>query len=236
MEPKVSVVMPVYGVERYLRECLDSVIAQTYQNIEIIAVDDGSKDKSGIILDEYEKRDSRVIVIHKTNEGVSAARNDGIKKATGDYLYIMDSDDVLEINAIQVMVENAEKMQVDVLITDHVQFFENGELKETKLFPEMFCTEDPETIRMLICMVLYNSYSPFPSNDEKGLGIAPPWTKLLKTRLVQDNHLLFDSDVRGIFDDGLFAMMVFFECCQSWIYTTNDIQIQSATKFTDAWV
>ena len=92
----ISVVVPVYNVEEYLNRCIDSIINQTYKNIEIILVDDGSKDKSGDICDEYAKKDRRVKVFHKKNGGLSDARNYGIKKATGYYISFVDSDDWLE--------------------------------------------------------------------------------------------------------------------------------------------
>ena len=92
--PKVSVIIPVYNVEKYLQKCLDSVINQTYKNLEIICVDDGSPDNSGGILDAYAQNDSRIIVIHQENAGVSAARNRGLDAATGEYIAFVDSDDV----------------------------------------------------------------------------------------------------------------------------------------------
>ncbi|KIR02084.1 putative capsular polysaccharide biosynthesis protein,Glycosyl Transferase Family 2, YveT [Lachnospiraceae bacterium TWA4] len=90
---KVSVIIPVYGVENYIEECVESVLLQSYKNMEIILVDDGSKDSSGIICDQYAYQDSRVIVIHKENGGLSDARNIGILKSTGDYVLFLDGDD-----------------------------------------------------------------------------------------------------------------------------------------------
>ena len=90
---KVSIVVPVYNVEKYLNQCVDSVLAQTYKNIEVILVDDGATDASPAICDEYAEKDNRVKVVHKKNGGLSSARNSGIKVATGDYLMFIDSDD-----------------------------------------------------------------------------------------------------------------------------------------------
>ena len=98
---KISVIVPVYKVEAVLKKCLDSIITQTYENLEIILVDDGSPDSSGEICDEYSKRDSRVKAIHKKNAGVAAARNSGLKVATGEYCIFVDSDDYIDINMIQ---------------------------------------------------------------------------------------------------------------------------------------
>ena len=95
-EPKISIIIPVYNVEKYLQKCLDSVINQTYKNLEIICINDGSPDNSGKILDEYAKKDGRVIVIHQENAGVSVARNKGLEIASGEYIAFVDSDDWLE--------------------------------------------------------------------------------------------------------------------------------------------
>ena len=89
----VSVVVPVYNVEKYLSRCVDSILRQTYNNLQIILVDDGSNDKSAVICDEYAKKDTRILVIHKTNGGLSDARNVGIDNAKGDYICFIDSDD-----------------------------------------------------------------------------------------------------------------------------------------------
>ena len=86
---KISIIIPVYNVENYIRRCLDSIVNQTYQNIEIIIINDGSPDKCGTICDEYKELDSRIIVIHKKNEGVSVARNSGLLIASGDYVCLL---------------------------------------------------------------------------------------------------------------------------------------------------
>lgn len=96
-EIKVSVIIPVYNVETYISKCISSVIEQNYKNIEIILIDDGSQDSSGKILDEYEKKDDRITVIHQKNKGVSAARNRGLELASGDYVVFVDGDDSLYI-------------------------------------------------------------------------------------------------------------------------------------------
>lgn len=98
MSNKVSVIVPVYNVERYLKECITSIVNQTYNNLEIILVDDGAKDRSGDICDQFAAMDSRVKVIHQINGGVSTARNTGIENATGNFISFIDSDDFLEVS------------------------------------------------------------------------------------------------------------------------------------------
>lgn len=102
---KVSVIVPVYNVEKYLDRCVESIVRQTYKNIEILLVDDGSKDSSGKKIDEWRCRDTRIKAIHRANGGLSAARNTGIEKATGSHLVFVDSDDWIHDNMIEKMVE-----------------------------------------------------------------------------------------------------------------------------------
>lgn len=118
---KISVIVPVYKVEAVLKKCLDSIITQTYENLEIILVDDGSPDSSGEICDEYSKRDSRVKAIHKKNAGVAAARNSGLKVATGEYCIFVDSDDYIEPIMYQSMIQIAEEYDCDVVMCDCVK-------------------------------------------------------------------------------------------------------------------
>lgn len=109
----VSVVVPIYNVEKYLCECLESVINQTYDRLEIILVDDGSEDNCGRICDEYASRDHRIKVIHKLNGGLSDARNAGLEIAQGEYVYFLDSDDYIQLDAIDHLVDHIEKEQAD---------------------------------------------------------------------------------------------------------------------------
>lgn len=98
--PKVSVIVPVYNVEKLLQRCIDSILAQTFTDFELLLIDDGSKDKSGEICDEYAAKDSRIRVFHKQNGGVSTARNIGIDKAQGEWIYFVDSDDIVLPSAL----------------------------------------------------------------------------------------------------------------------------------------
>ncbi|MFQ6793630.1 MAG: glycosyltransferase family 2 protein [Thomasclavelia sp.] len=122
-EDKVSIIVPVYNVEKFLGKCLESIITQTYQNIEIVVINDGSTDNSLAICQEYEKKDSRIYLINSMNEGVSSARNKGIKKATGKYLAFVDSDDYIEKNMIETLVKRQKETNAELVICD--LFFEN---------------------------------------------------------------------------------------------------------------
>ena len=113
--PLISIIVPVYNVEKYLIECLNSIRKQTYQNIEIIVVNDGSTDKSAFICDEYAKKDVRFKVYHTNNNGLSSARNFGLKKARGDYIGFVDSDDICEEHMFQMLIEAAVNSEADIV-------------------------------------------------------------------------------------------------------------------------
>ncbi len=123
LKPKISVIIPVYNVENYLRECVDSVLNQTFSDYEIILVDDGSTDISGKICDKYAVKDDRVNVIHKKNGGLSNARNVGLKKAVGEYIYFLDSDDYIKTDALEKLYNTAISEKADVVFFDGDVFF-----------------------------------------------------------------------------------------------------------------
>lgn len=115
MNNKVSVIVPVYNVEKYLNRCLDSIIHQTYKNLEIILVNDGSLDNSGVICDEYADKDDRIIVIHQKNQGLSCARNSGLAIVSGDYIAYVDSDDYINITMFEKMMYYLIKHDLEVI-------------------------------------------------------------------------------------------------------------------------
>lgn len=112
---KISVVIPVYNVEKYLSECLDSVVNQTYKNLQIILVDDGSTDFSGKICDVYAEKDNRITVVHQKNAGAGAAKNTGLDLVKGEYFSIIDSDDYIELDMYEKMVNSLEKYNADIV-------------------------------------------------------------------------------------------------------------------------
>lgn len=122
---KISVIVPVYNVEGYLKECLDSLLNQTFEDIEVICVDDGSTDSSPDILKEYQDNDSRVRIISQSNRGAGAARNLAIKHACGKYVYFMDSDDYLELTAFEELYDNFNDKNPDFIMFKISNFYEN---------------------------------------------------------------------------------------------------------------
>ncbi len=125
----ISVIIPVYNVEEYLHKCVDSVINQTYKNIEILLIDDGSTDSSGRICDEYSAKDERIRVIHQQNGGLSVARNTGIDASNGDYIYFLDSDDYIAENALEILLTIAVTDNSEIVFYDAVSFADTNDFK-----------------------------------------------------------------------------------------------------------
>ncbi len=117
--PKISVIVPVYNCEKFLHECVNSILTQTFSDIEIILINDGSTDRSPAICDEYAKLDKRVIVIHKENRGVSSARNAGIRQSAGKYIGFVDADDYCYPECFKIFIENIEKYNADLIIAQY---------------------------------------------------------------------------------------------------------------------
>ena len=136
--PLVSVIIPVYNVEKYLEECVDSVLNQTYTNLEILLIDDGSTDSSGRKCDEYQRKDKRIKVVHTENEGLGAARNIGIEICKGEYLSFVDSDDYLELNFISNCMKLLKKYNTKMSCGD-IYTYNEGELKKPQEKPVEDC-------------------------------------------------------------------------------------------------
>ena len=133
---KISIVVPIYNVEKYVKKCIESLIKQTYKNIEIILVDDGSTDSSAEIIDEYANKDSRIIAIHQKNKGVSSARNTGLKAARGEYIGFVDPDDYVDCQMYEVMVNKLQASLADLVVCGYSKIWESS--KKT----EKFCLTD----------------------------------------------------------------------------------------------
>lgn len=133
----VSVIVPIYQVEEYLQECIESIRNQTYSNLEIILVDDGSKDSCPQICDEYQKMDKRIKVVHQVNKGLAAARNKGIDIATGDYYVFIDSDDYIHLQMIEILLDSACRMNADISFCNYTKkkdaFESNISLQDVKV-------------------------------------------------------------------------------------------------------
>ena len=155
--PLVSVIVPAYNVEPYIDKCIRSLTAQTYRNIEIIAVNDGSMDKSGAIIEDIAKTDERIRFINQPNQGVCIARNNGIAAATGDYLLFVDGDDYVDPDYIENMVTAAQKNDSDLVITGYKsEDFETG--KYTEIIPTSYTANTDEMWAYRIMGVMARLY------------------------------------------------------------------------------
>ncbi|MBQ8322983.1 MAG: glycosyltransferase family 2 protein [Clostridia bacterium] len=154
-----SIIVPIYNTEKYLAECVESVLAQTYPNFELILVDDGSKDKSGTICDEYAKKDERIKVIHKENSGQIATRACGLKIATGEYIVFVDSDDIISLNALERIKEKFQEHHCDMVVFDWCKFSKAQEAQFVlKPQSEDLCINtDKELYKTLLDGDKYNS-------------------------------------------------------------------------------
>ncbi|KRK79024.1 glycosyltransferase family 2 protein [Companilactobacillus nodensis] len=179
---KISIITPVYNVQNYLSKCLESILNQTLRDYELIIVDDGSPDKSGIIADEYKKIDSRIKVVHKENGGAPSARNIGIDMAEGKYLYFPDSDDWLEPNYLENLYKCAIKSNADLTISGFViEYFENNE---------------SHSFQTSVNSVNFNNYKSVRENIHNyfnNMMVAVPWNKLYKTNYIKENNIRFPN-------------------------------------------
>lgn len=183
---KVSIIVPIYNVEKTLARCLDSILAQTYKDIELICINDGSTDNSLKIITEYEKLDTRITVKNKKNDGLSNARNDGINLAKGDYIFFLDSDDYIEKNMIEELVKNIEEN--DMLVCEHYE--ENNEdIKKVELPKDIKEIYQKEEIKNIL-IEKYITY--VDRNFEKITNImGSVWKCLFKTCIIKENNICF---------------------------------------------
>lgn len=155
----ISIVIPVYNVEKYLAECVDSVLAQTYTDWEAILVDDGATDSSGRMCDEYAKKDSRIRVIHRENGGLSAARNTGLNAARGEYVYFLDSDDYILPRTLEELQRTARREQADVVFFDGFVFFDECEADDSvSRYTRKKCYQTENGREMLVQLLRKDEY------------------------------------------------------------------------------
>lgn len=171
MRPKISVIVPVYNVEKYLHRCIDSILAQTFTDFELLLIDDGSKDQSGKICDEYAVKDKRIRVFHKENGGVSSARQFGVDNSNGEYSIHVDSDDWVDCQMLDVLYFTANKSGRDIVVAD---YFHNG-----KYISEKYPQKHIDVVYDLLC--------------GKVRGVM--WNKLVRLSLYKKFNVLFPSGI-----------------------------------------
>lgn len=202
----ISVIIPVYNVEKYICQCMDSVVNQTYHNIEIILIDDGSPDNCGKICDEYAQKDGRIKVIHKKNGGLSAARNDGIRTATGEWVTFVDPDDWLDVDSFKSVFEAIKDYDVDV-ICDGGSFYEYGNRSKKRYsFDKIELFEGKQRTDLMMAHTLSGHYD--ESSGRYLYATGSMWGKFYKASFLAENCLETNTSFHA-FEDLLFNFIVF---------------------------
>lgn len=212
--PKVSIIVPIYNVEKYLQECLESLISQTLQDIEIICINDGSTDHSGIILDEYAAKDSRIKVVHKSNAGYGAACNTGFDMATAEYIGIIESDDFVDINMFSDLYAIITDTSCDVVKCEWWDY----------------CSKSKKTVKceQFISMVKPGRVSNL--EEKKKLLKCPPavWASLYNNNFLKENKIRFLETPGASYQDTSFSFKVImlakdiYITSNPYIYYRND--------------
>lgn len=199
---KVSVIVPIYNVEKYLRTCVDSICNQTFKSLEIILVDDGSPDMCSKICDDYAQQDIRIKVIHKKNAGLGEARNTGLEAATGDYIYFIDSDDWIEPNMLATLVHELEQEQADFVMCGFKKCAEGRQpiidhhTEQKKTFRENEITK-----QLFLPMVAQRS----EIKEDYTINMCV-WTNLYKRSIIDKYHIRFLSERAYLSEDICFNL------------------------------
>lgn len=204
---KVSIIVPIYNVEKYLRQCVDSLLNQTLREIEVILVDDGSPDGCPSICEEYKKKDARVKVVHKQNGGLSDARNAGMKLVEGEYVAFIDSDDYVDLHMFEKLYAEANKRNLDVCYCDYNFDYDGTTRPANKQKEDLFVDGKDETKAFLLDMV-----GPLPSYPSDVKYLVSVWHGIYKTSIIRDNHIIYESERLYPSEDLLFHIDFLSRC------------------------
>ncbi len=202
INPVVSVIVPVYNVENYLSECIESIIKQSLKDIEIILVNDGSTDNSFEICNKYAELDNRIIVIDKKNEGSASSRNSGIDIAKGKYISFVDADDVISQFIFEKLVNKAEETDAEMVVCNHFRKYESEIILQNKWMKEDLIFENKEDINILQKQLLIKGYK---AKWPRFFFFGAPWARIFKREFIIENNILFPFNVR-IMQDGIFNL------------------------------
>ena len=231
---KVSIIVPVYNVEKYLERCLESLINQTYRNIEILIVNDGSTDNSKKICEKYKEMDSRIRLINKKNQGLGMARNTGLEYITGKYVLFVDSDDYVERNLVELVYKIAEENNCDfVRFHNYREDITTGEkkIRKSPLEEGFYSKEDiKQKILLPIIGVLPNQ----TGNDFVGMSV---WRNLYRASVIRKENLKFVSEREFISEDVIFNISFFDVSSRAYViniplyhYIVNDNSLTAIYK------
>ena len=229
MTEKITVIVPVYNVEHYLDKCLDSVIKQTYKNIEIIVVNDGSTDNSGTICQEYAQKDDRIVYIEKENGGLSDARNAGLDRMTGSYVSFVDSDDWIELDYVETLYKKIIEYQADIAVGNYYSFNESKGVFYFHVLGDSYYEKVYDNVS-----IFENLYE---SQEMKGFALISAWGKLYKAGLFE--QLRFDIGKLG--EDGYLNQKIYL-LSEKVIYVNRGIYSYRVRKnslskhWTEKWM
>lgn len=208
MNYQLSIIVPIYNGEKYLEKCLDSLINQTYKNIEIICINDGSVDESLTILKEYQKCDSRINIINQANHGLSEVRNIGMDLAKGDYITFVDCDDWIDLNTCEVIVEKIHKFQPEVIMFPYIKEYTNNSVN-VDLFQQndiYFINENLQNLHRRFVGMIGNELR----HPEQLCSLSTVCMKFYSKKLFENTSLKFvDTKEIGSYEDGIFNMFLF---------------------------
>jgi len=214
--PKISIILPIYNVEDYLEQSLNSLVNQTFLNIEIICVNDGSTDNSLSILESHKKKDNRIIIIDQSNMGVAEARNNAIKISRGEYLMFADGDDWLELDACEILVETMEKYTPDVIMYSYLREYKDKSLKKHIFDDDLIIFNQQE------CKKLHRRHAGIIGSElkspENADALCSLSTKLFKSSIIKNNNIKYiDNKIIGTYGDGLFNLF-YYEHVKKAVY------------------
>lgn len=199
----VSVIIPIYNAEKYIERCVDSILQQTVNNIEVICVDDGSKDASAKICEAIAQKDSRLKVIRQQNGGSSKARNRGLQEARGEWISFVDADDWIAPDMLEQLLNGAISKEIDIVICNHYQVHESGKQRISPSFGENQIwdrTRIDIELRKFLCKGV-KEYRPY-------VRIGAPWARIYRRNVIIGNNILFPENVART-EDGIFNMYTF---------------------------
>ena len=207
MSDLVSIIVPIYNSENFINRCIDSLVNQTYENIEIVAIDDGSKDNSLEILNQYTKKDKRIKVFSQLNQGPSAARNTGLKKSNGDYIMFVDIDDYIDLDMVRLLVTNTENNESTLVLCDNSEIW-SDRVEERKILDDL----DGNVTNISRSKVIKSI-----SSGRAGLVCC----KLFSKNIINNHHIKFDKDVK-MCEDQIFFLNISIHC-EKFIYVPKSL-------------
>jgi glycosyltransferase involved in cell wall biosynthesis len=211
---KLSVVVPVFNAEKWLSETLDSLLRQTYGNIEILCIDDGSTDKSNELIREYQSQYPQILLIQQENAGVSAARNKGIESASGDYVAFLDADDFVAPVTYEKMISQMEAENSDIIFCEFTRFWADGHTQITKEHSFSRLTANPQDIQyFLLSTESYRDGNTLHTEDIHG----SVWRSVFRKRILFESNIRFHSNLK--FAEDQIFVLEYLACCKKVSYS-----------------